>query len=243
MSGSSDNLAIAAVGEHKNMFTAELSNHIRFTIAAVLASITLIIITRFNLFSNYPGNITVSQDLFDGFFIGHLFFASLTPAALFSIYRRTLWLGTLLAVTTSALTCTLSDIVFPYLGGKLLNYNMSFHVCIIEEPVISWTFIISGAFIGYFLSQYIRKLSTYTHSAHILLSSLAAGLYLISYGVNMLSIKALFFIPILVVSVLLPCVLNDIGVPSMIVSFSARSKEKKRAMLESLHKEHHGHKH
>lgn len=243
MGSGTDNIAITAVGESKGMFAAELSNHIRFTIGAVLAAITLIIITRFKLFSNYPGNVAVSQDLFEGFFIGHLFFASLTPAALFSIYRRTLWTGILLAVVSSALTCTLSDIVFPYLGGTILNYGMVFHVCIIEEPVLAWSFIISGAFIGYFLSQYIRKLSTYTHSAHILLSSLAAGLYLISYGVNVLSLKALFFIPILIISVLIPCVMNDIGVPSLIVSFSAKSEAKKKEILESLHEAHHGHKH
>ena len=225
------------------IFATELSNHIRFTALAVSIAIALILIIRFKIFPDYPQNVIVSQNLFDGFFISHLFFASLTPAALFSIYRRTLWLGVLLAVTSSAITCTLSDIVFPYLGGSLLSYGMSFHVCIVEEPVLSWTFIFAGAFIGFFLSKYARKLSAYTHSAHIFLSSLAAGLYLISYGVNVLSVKALLFIPILIVSVLIPCVVNDIGVPSMIVSASFKSEAKRKQALESLHEVHHGHKH
>lgn len=232
-----------AENENKNIFTTELSNHIKFTIAAVFSAITLIVVMRFGVFSAYRGNAAVSQNLFEGFFIGHLFFASLTPAALFSIYRRTLLPGIALAVTSSALTCTLSDIVLPYLGGTILSYGMYFHVCIIEEPILAWSFIISGAFLGYFLSQYVRKLSTYTHSAHILLSSLAAGLYLISYGVNVLSIRSLLFIPILIVSVLIPCVMNDIGVPTLIVSFSSRTGRRKEELLESLHEEHHGHKH
>ncbi|MGH2575933.1 MAG: hypothetical protein ACRDFC_09575 [Ignavibacteria bacterium] len=227
----------------KNIFITELSNHLKFTIAAVLIAIALIVITRFYLLSNYPKSVIVSQSLFDGFFVTHLFFASLTPAALLSIYRRTLWVGILLAIFTSAFTCTLSDIFFPYLGGSLLNYNMTFHLCIIEEPVLSASFITAGAFIGYFLSQYVRKLSRYTHSAHILFSSLAAGLYLISYGVNVIEAKALLFFPILIISVLLPCVLNDIGVPSFIVSLSAKSTDKKEELLDELHSEHHGHKH
>jgi biotin transporter BioY len=113
----------------------------------------------------------------------------------------------------------------------------------VEEPILAWTFIITGALIGYFLSQYIRKLSRYTHSAHILISSLAAGLYLVSYGVSFLSLKALLFIPILFVSVLVPCVLNDIGVPSYIVTLTAKSDSNKKKLLHDLHAEHHGHEH
>ena len=228
---------------HKNIFAEELSNHIGFTIFAVLIAAVLIIIAKEYFFKTSAGNEAVSEDLFEGFFISHLFFAALTPAALFSVYRKSVWIGIIVAVATSAVTCTLSDIVFPYIGGLLLSYEMKFHVCIFEEPVISWIFIISGAVIGYFLSQSVRKLSRYTHGMHILLSSLAAGLYLVSFGVNILSLKALLFIPILVFSVLIPCVTNDVGVPSFIVSLSVKAKEAKEEMLNKLHSEHHGHGH
>lgn len=226
-----------------NIFAVELSNHIRFTFLAVIIAAILLILSRKYLFSSYTGSTLLSEDLFDGFFISHLFFASLTPSALFSTYSRNMLLGVILAIATSAITCTLSDIIFPYAGGLLLSYNMSFHVCIIEEPMLAWTFIISGALLGFFLSKYIRKLSRYTHSAHILISSLAAGLYLISYGVGFLSLKALLFIPIIFISVLVPCVMNDVGVPSYIVSLSAKAEINKKEMLRDLHAEHHGHGH
>ena len=137
----------------------------------------------------------------------------------------------------------MSDIVFPYIGGLLLKYNMHFHVCIIEEPVTAWSFIISGALIGYFLSQYVRKLSRFTHTIHILLSSLAAGMYLITYGVGFLSVKALVFIPILIVSVLIPCVMNDIGIPSYIVSLMHKNEKEKKRILDEIHAEHHDQHH
>ena len=229
--------------KHKNIFAVELSNHIRFTILAVLIAAVLIVIAKEYIFKLSAEGQAISENMFDGFFISHLFFAALTPAALFSIYRRSIWIGITAAIATSAITCTLSDIIFPYLGGLLLNYDMTFHACIIEEPITSWIFIITGAFIGYFLSRSVRKLSRYTHGAHILISSLAAGLYLIAFGVNILSLKALLFVPILIFSVLIPCVTNDVGVPSFIVSVSSKSKEKKEEMLEKIHEEHHGHTH
>ena len=229
--------------KHKNIFAVELSNHIRFTILAVLIAAVLIVIAKEYIFKPSAEGQAISENMFEGFFISHLFFAALTPAALFSIYRRSIWIGITAAIATSAITCTLSDIIFPYLGGLLLNYDMTFHACIIEEPITSWIFIITGAFIGYFLSQSVRKLSRYTHGAHILISSLAAGLYLIAFGVNILSLKAILFVPILIFSVLIPCVTNDVGVPSFIVSVSSKSKEKKEEMLEKIHEEHHGHTH
>jgi hypothetical protein len=229
--------------KHKNIFTVELSNHIWFTVFAVLIAAVLIVIAKEYLFAPSAEGNSISENMFEGFFISHLFFAALTPAALFSIYKHSMWIGIITAIITSALTCTLSDIVFPYIGGLLLNYNMSFHVCIIEEPVTSWAFIISGAIIGYFLSQSVRKLSRYTHGAHILISSLAAGLYLITFGVSILSLKTLLFVPILIFSVLVPCVTNDVGVPSFIVSISAKKGDKKEEMLEMIHEEHHGHSH
>lgn len=228
---------------NKNIFYEELSNHIGFTVFAVLLAAVLIILAKEFIFTPSAEDSAISENLFEGFFISHLFFAALTPAALFAVYRRSLWIGIITAIITSAITCTLSDIVFPYLGGLILNYDMTFHVCIIEEPVVSWIFIISGAVIGYFLSQSIRKLSRYTHGIHILLSSLAAGLYLVSFGVSFLSVKALLFLPILIFSVLVPCVTNDVGVPSFLVSLSAKTIEKKGEMLDKIHAEHHGHEH
>ncbi len=227
---------------HKNIFTEELANHIWFTIFAVFLAAVIIILAK-ELYFTSASSTAVSENFFEGFFISHLFFAALTPAALFSVYRKGVWVGIIVAIATSAITCTLSDIVFPYIGGLLLNYDMTFHVCIVEEPVISWVFIISGAVIGYFLSQSVRKLSRYTHGAHILISSLAAGLYLVSFGVSFLSLKALLFIPILIFSVLIPCVTNDVGVPSFMVSLSAKTMDKREEMLEKLHEEHHGHGH
>jgi hypothetical protein len=68
-------------------------------------------------------------------------------------------------------------------------------------------------------------------------------LYLVSFGVDILSLKTLLFIPILIFSVLIPCVTNDVGVPSFIVSLIVKAKEAKEEMLDKLHSEHHGHGH
>jgi hypothetical protein len=225
---------------HKNIFLDELSTHWKFTAGAVIVSAVIIVILKITLF---PGAAPDTEHLFEGFFLSHLFFAALTPASLLSKYNKALWLGVFIAILTSSVTCTLSDIVLPYLGGLALGYDMHFHVCIIEEPLTAWSFIIGGALIGFLLSRSLRKLSRYTHGLHILLSSTAAGMYLITYGVEVISLKALLFVPILIVAVLVPCVMNDIGVPSYIVSLNAGSKADKRKLLDEIHHEHHDHHH
>ena len=225
---------------HKNIFLDELSTHWKFTAAAVIISGIIIAVLKLTIF---PGAAPETETLFEGFFISHLFFAALTPASLLAKYKRALWLGVIVAILTSSITCTLSDIVFPYVGGMALGYDMHFHICIIEEPITAWSFIIIGALLGFLLSNSVRKLSRFTHGFHILLSSTAAGMYLITYGVSVISVKALIFLPILIISVLVPCVLNDIGVPSYIVSMNAGSKVNKRELLDEIHHEHHDHHH
>jgi len=226
--------------KHNNIFIDELSTHWKFTAGAVIISALIIGVLKIQFF---PQGIVNTESLFEGFFISHLFFASLTPASLLSKYKRALWLGVIVAILTSSITCTLSDIVLPYLGGIILGYDMHFHICIIEEPVLAWSFIISGALIGFLLSQSVRKLSRFTHGLHILLSSTAAGMYLVTYGVDVISVKALLFLPILIISVLVPCVMNDIGVPSYIVSLNPSSGTDKKVLLDEIHSEHHDHHH
>lgn len=227
---------------HRNIFIDELSTHWKFTAGAVLISALIIAVLKIAFFPHASPD---TENLFEGFFISHLFFAALTPASLLAKYKRAAWLGILVAILTSSITCSLSDIVFPYLGGLILGYDMHFHVCIIEEPLTSWIFIIAGALIGYVLSGAVRKrrISRFTHGFHILLSSTAAGMYLITYGVEVISFKALLFLPILLFSVLIPCVLNDIGVPSYIVSINAGSKLDRKELLDDIHHEHHDHHH
>jgi len=225
---------------HENIFVDELSTHWKFTAGAVVISGIIIAVLKLTLF---PEATPETEGIFEGFFISHLFFAALTPASLLAKYKRALWLGVFVAVLTSSITCTLSDIVLPYLGGIALGYDMHFHICIIEEPLTAWSFIIGGALLGFLLSSSLRKLSRFTHGLHILLSSTAAGMYLITYGVEVISIKALIFLPILIISVLVPCVMNDIGVPSYIVSVNAGSKQDKRKLLDEIHHEHHDHHH
>lgn len=225
---------------HSNIFLDEIVIHWRFTIIAVLISVVLIVMFKYLLHEKIHSH---SAEIFEYLFSSHLFFAALTPSALLSKYRRVFWLGVGVSVVSSSLTCTLSDIILPYLGAALLGYEMQLHLCIIEEPLISAIFIISGSFTGYLLSVKIIKLSRYTHSSHILLSSLAAGLYLITYGAGHLSPVSLIFIPIITISVLLPCVANDIAVPLYFVSLNIQSKSEKNMLIDDIHGEHHHHRH
>ncbi len=226
---------------YKNIFIDEFSTHFRFTLIAVLLASGIIITLKLFVFKDSLSS--EHESIFEGFFISHLFFAALTPSALFSKYRKLFFLGILASILTSSVTCTLSDIIFPYLGATFLGYNMHFHVCIIEEPVLSWSFILIGAVLGFFLSSKVMSLTKYTHGLHIFISSFAAGMYLLTYGVSFLSMKALLFLPLLIISVLIPCVLNDIGVPSFLVRLNSTSDEERKKLRDEIHAQHHDHHH
>lgn len=226
--------------KYENIFIDELSTHWKYTAGAVIISAGIILLFKIIYF---PHSTLVNESIFEGFFISHLFFAALTPSSILAKYKRSFIEAILTAILASSITCTLSDIVLPYIAGIILGYEMHFHICIIEEPVTAWLFLITGGVIGYLLSKKITFLSRYTHGLHILLSTTAAGLYLVTYGVDIISVKSLLFIPIIIFSVLIPCIFNDIGVPSLIVSKSARSTEEKQKLLDEIHKDHHYHHH
>jgi hypothetical protein len=226
--------------KHKNIFIDELIIHWKFTIGSVVIASLIIAGYKFMLTEHTEINTSL---LFEGFFTAHLLFASVTPASLISRYMKAFIPGIMVAIISSLLTCTLSDIIFPYLGAVLLGYEMHLHICIIEEPLISAIFILSGAFCGYILSSKIVRLSKYTHMFHIILSAVAAGLYLITYGAGEITLKSVLFIPVIAVSVLTPCILNDIAVPVYFITKNLRSDNERKNQLDRIHSEHHDHHH
>jgi len=113
----------------------------------------------------------------------------------------------------SVLICGLSDIVFPYFGGRILGTHMHLHMCLLEHPHIIIPFAVIGTLVGFLVPSVIEKSTEFSHSMHVLVSSMASLLYLISFGVSEWThvIGGVFIIT--VVAVILPCCLSDIVFP------------------------------
>lgn len=125
----------------------------------------------------------------------------------------------LISFISPAIFCTLSDIALPTLAGKLLGMNVHLHICFFcSEGIVNvLPLMLIGLSTGYAIAFHNRSelhiLSLRSHFVHILISSLAASCYVMSFGFHeWQDVMGLLFC-LLVVSVVLPCTISDVVVP------------------------------
>jgi hypothetical protein len=120
--------------------------------------------------------------------------------------------------------CGVSDIFIPYLAGTLLGAHMQLHICIVQHPQLILPFVLSGILTGFLAPGTLEKQEgvIFSHSLHVLVSSMASILYLISFGVTdwIQRIGAVFVF--MVLAVVVPCCTSDIIFPLLFV----KEKEK-----------------
>lgn len=183
---------------------AELKDHIPFT--ALASSLALIIML--SLYSYNPNFLLAqSKNLFHIFHPVHILFSAIVTTAIFYKYKKNIYKSIGIGFIGSVGICSISDIIIPYLGGVILNTEMSFHFCLIEHPL----FLLIAAFIGIGFGLIIRK-TIFSHSVHVLISTMASLLYLIEYG--FVWYQAIFQTFIIVfIAVIVPCCTSDIVFP------------------------------
>ena len=109
--------------------------------------------------------------------------------------------------------CTVSDIIFPYIGGYLIGSDMQMHICILEDPGLVIPFAVVGVLAGLMVPESFEHSTQYTHAAHVFISSAASILYLLGYGLTdwIHAVGSVFII--IIVSVMIPCCASDIVFP------------------------------
>ena len=157
--------------------------------------------------------------LFHAFHYLHLIFAISGTFVAFSRFSSNIWRGVLVSLFFPAIFCTLSDIALPAIAGKMLGVNMGVHICFFSIPdlmnVIPFMFV--GLVTGYAISKHhssdLGFISLASHFVHILISSLAATFYTVSYGFDEWNtLMGLLFL-LLVIAVVIPCTVSDVVVP------------------------------
>jgi hypothetical protein len=120
----------------------------------------------------------------------------------------------LLTLIGTLLVCTASDVFLPYIFAKFFAVKMSLHLCVLQHPFSILPFVCMGILCGLLG----RESSTFvfSHLMHVLLSSAASFLYLVSFGLSewMHSFGAIFVVVVL--CVMLPCCLSDIVFPLLL---------------------------
>jgi hypothetical protein len=113
--------------------------------------------------------------------------------------------------------CGLSDYLIPYAGGRLLGQTMDLHMCLIDHPQLFFPFLALGLLGGFWAEERLTGSHLFSHGAHVLVSSAASLLYLVSFGFMgwMTDVRLVFpAFATIVVAVWVPCCISDIVIPT-----------------------------
>ena len=183
----------------------ELKHHYPFTLAATLIAV-IGVITLYNFRDmNFVSLIKTSFEIAHPM---HIFVSAITSAAMFYKYKKSVIKAIIVGLVATIVVGSLSDIIFPFLGGIILGLKMEFHLPIIEEPLLILSVALIGSLAG--IKLLITKIP---HLLHVFISVFASLFYIIAYGGAITPLVfALAFI-IVFFSVIIPCCTSDIILP------------------------------
>ena len=193
----------------------ELGAHLPYSIFGVVIGIIILgILTFFTVILRVEHLLQdATEELFHVFHPVHILLSAIVTTAMFWKHERHFMKTFLIGFFGSIIICGLSDILLPYIGGKILGRQMQLHLCILEHPNSILPFALIGVAVGFLVPGAIEKSTEFSHSLHVLVSSMASILYLISFGMTewIHVIGGVFLVTI--VAVMLPCCVSDIVFP------------------------------
>ncbi|MCK4647386.1 hypothetical protein KAT24_00460 [Candidatus Pacearchaeota archaeon] len=192
----------------KTIFS-ELKKHIPLTFIATLIAIILVIII-YQI--NAPKIISGITSLFYIIHPLHLFVSAIVSAAIFYKYKKNFTQALLIGITGSIIIGSLSDIIFPYLGGAIFQLKTSFHLSLIEKPILILSTVIIGSIFGI-----LTKLTKIPHFLHVFLSVFASLFYLLAFSISLNLIHFISAFLIVLIAVLIPCCISDIIFPLLFI--------------------------
>lgn len=205
---------------HDHSFFQELVCHL--PIALVSFCITFLSVVFFDSICKGIGIVTHEfyHNLFHISHYSHTLFASAGSLITFLRFSKKSYLvGILVALFSSLLFCTLSDIIFPTLSGQIMGFEMHIHLCLVDIRdfinVILFAFagIITAICIIKKQNKYNLGIIQFIHTSHIVTSCIAAFMYILSHTSINWTENAGILLIILVASVVFPCIISDIMAP------------------------------
>jgi len=193
----------------------ELAHHLPFSIFGV--TIGLILMGMMSFFATIVQAEHLlpiaSRELFHVFHPAHILFSAVATTAMFVKHEKKYLKAIVVGFVGSVTICGISDIFFPYLGGKFLGSEMQVHICIIEEPALVFPFALIGVIAGLLIKKSFDHSTEYSHSVHVIVSSMASILYLIGFGYQnwIHDVGAVFIV--IIFAVMIPCCASDIAFP------------------------------
>lgn len=189
----------------------ELKSHAPFTLLGAATGIVLMLIV---VLGRVPQD--TLKPIFEGCHSLHVLLSAIVTAAMYRRYRRALLPAVLIGYVGAVGIGTLSDIIFPYLGGLVVGGHMHLHIAFIEH----WWLINPVALIGVAIGIASPRTKV-PHSGHVLLSTWASLFYLTAHGEAAWLPLLPVVLVILFLAVWIPCCLSDIVFPLLFVGREA----------------------
>ncbi|OGQ47773.1 MAG: hypothetical protein A3H42_01740 [Deltaproteobacteria bacterium RIFCSPLOWO2_02_FULL_46_8] len=189
----------------------ELIHHLPYSMVGVAASLGFLLAMEKGGWNSHPlGYFHITHPV-------HIFLSAIVTTAMFWKYEKQFWKAVVVGLLGVIPICSLSDVVLPYLGGILLKTPVVFHLCLVEEPWLVFPACFLGIFSGMIFLKHVEKLTELGHLSHVLISSLASLLYLISFDITLWSGSLSIVFAITLLAVWIPCCLSDIVFPLLFV--------------------------
>jgi len=219
---------------HNSLLIEELMCHLPYAMLSVALGITVLSFLGYGalLACIAQGPIRKgSWILFHSFHFMHIAFAATGTLVTYLRFSKNIFWGLVVSILTPSIFCTLSDVVFPHLAGKLLGVHMHWHLCFWGELHNILPFLFAGLVNGFVMSRHHSSkqtlFSVFSHFFHILISSFAAIFYLVSQGcTNWYDNIGIVFL-LLVIAVVVPCTISDVVVPMMFTRAGKKDKDAK----------------
>jgi len=180
----------------------ELKHHSPFT---ALASVTAILVV---LIIIYLIKIDISKNIFEIAHPLHVLVSGIATAGVFYKYKKNISQVLFVGIIGSIVIGSISDVIFPYIGGLILNIKTQFHLPIIENTIT----ILSSALIGSVIGV-STKFTRMPHFLHVFLSVFASLFYLLAFSATFVPLSFILVFIIVFIAVIVPCCMSDIVFP------------------------------
>ncbi len=158
-----------------------------------------------------------AENMFHLFHPVHMLLSATATTAMFWKHERRLFKAILIGFFGAVVLCGLSDILIPFFGAGLLGISLELHICILEDPLLVLPFLVIGIFTGIVAAENITRVTFFSHTAHVFVSSIASVLYLIAFGLaNWIAFAGAVYV-LVFLAVVIPCCLSDIVFPLLLV--------------------------
>jgi len=250
-----------SIKEKTKHILAELKGHIPFTLFGATLGILFML-----LFKNLTN--TSSHVLFSIFHPAHVVLSAIVTASMFRIHavKKHFILVLLIGYFGSIGIATISDIIIPHIGSKILGLDIPTHAELhqheheIDEEhnehvpseesehegsqihlgfIEDWYIVNPAALLGICIAYFLPR-TKFPHAGHVLISTWASSSYLLmnlQAEITLIGILGIFVT--LFVATWLPCCISDIVFPLLFV----KSDLKLDNVCEGADHAHHSHPH